>query len=169
MIKGLININSLRNKYNPIRPTLQNELCDIFTLSETNLGESFATAKFHITNFVLHPKYHNAHGGGVITYIKSDLPHRRRYDMESNASGFGLIILEVQLCKKEKWLICSYYKLPDIRDNMFDRSSSELTNSLQIATFFDHGGYQLWHEQRKYFIKFMEYIWSDKPCKWTNV
>ena len=56
MIMGHININSLRNKYDPIRSILQNGLCDIFTLSETKLDESFPTAQFHITNFVLHRK-----------------------------------------------------------------------------------------------------------------
>ena len=45
---------------------LQNGLCDIFTLSETKLDESFPTAQFHITYFVLHRKDRNAHGGGVI-------------------------------------------------------------------------------------------------------
>ena len=129
MIIGHININSLRNKYDPIRSILQNGVCDIFTLSETKLDESFPTAQFHITNFVLHRKDRNAHGGGVITYIRSDLPHRRRYDMELNASGFEFIILEVQLYKKEKWLICSCYKPPSIKDSVFERSFSELLNS----------------------------------------
>ena len=41
MIIGHVNINSLRNKYDPIRSILQNGLCDIFTLSETKLDESF--------------------------------------------------------------------------------------------------------------------------------
>ena len=102
MIIGHISKNSLRNKYDPIRSILQNGLCDIFTLSETKLDVSFPTAQFRITNFVLHRKDRNAHGGGVITYIRSDLPHRRRYDRELNASGFEFIIVEVELYKKEK-------------------------------------------------------------------
>ena len=134
MIIGHININSLRNKYDPIRSILQNGLCDIFTLSETKLDEWFPTAQFHIANFVLHRKDRNAHGGGVITYRRSDLPHRRRYDMELNASGFEFIILEVQLYKKEKWLICSCYKPPSIKDSVFEKSFSELLNSLQIES-----------------------------------
>ena len=93
IIIGHININSLRNKYDPIRSVLQNGLCDNFTLSETKLDESFPTAQFHIPNFVLHRKDRNAHGGGVITYIRSDLPHRRCYDMVLNANGFECIIL----------------------------------------------------------------------------
>ena len=68
MIIGHINVNSIRNKFDPIHSTLQNGLCDIFALSETKLDESFPTAQFHITNFVLHRKDRNAHGGGVITY-----------------------------------------------------------------------------------------------------
>ena len=134
VIIGHININSLRNKYDPIRSILHNGLCDIFTLSETKLDGSFPTAQFHITNFVLHRKDRNAHGGGIITYIRSDLPHRRRFDLELNASTFEFIILEVQLYKKEKWFICSCYKPPSIKDSVFERSFSELLNSLQIES-----------------------------------
>ena len=108
---GHININSLRNKYDPIRSILHNGLCDIFTVSETKLDGSFPTAQFHITNFVLHRKDRNAHGGGIITYIRSDLPHSRRFNFELNTSTFEFIILEVQLYKKEKWFICSCYNL----------------------------------------------------------
>ena len=104
MIIGHINVNSIRNKFDPIHSILQNGLCDIFALSETKLDESFPTAPFHITNFVLHRKDRNAHGGGVITYIRSDLPHRRRFDIELNINAIELIILEVQLYKKENGL-----------------------------------------------------------------
>ena len=135
MIIGHVNINSLRNKYDPIRSILQNGLCDIFTLSETKLDESFSTAQFHIINFTLHRKDRNAHGGGIITYIRSDLPHRRRTDLELNyASAFELVVREVQFYKKEKWFICSCYKLPCIKDSVFERSFSELLNSLQIES-----------------------------------
>ena len=82
----------------------------------------------------MHRKDRNAHRGGVINYIRSDPPHRRRYDMELNASGFEFIILEVQLYKKEAWLICSCYKPPNIKDSVFERSFSELLNSLQIES-----------------------------------
>ena len=134
MIIGHINVNSIRNKFDPIHSILQNGLCDIFALSETKLDKSFSTAQFHITNFVLHRKDRNAHGGGVITYIRSDLPHRRRFDIELNINAIEVIILEVQLYKKEKWFICSCYKPPSIKDSVFEKSFSELLNSLQIES-----------------------------------
>ena len=132
MIIGHINVNSIRNKFDPIHSILQNGLCDIFALSETKLDESFPTAQFHITNFVFHRKDRNTHGGGVITYIRSDLPHRRRFDIELNINAIELIILEVQLYKKEEWFICSCYKPPSIKDSVFEKSFSELLTSLQI-------------------------------------
>ena len=134
MIIGHINVNSIRNKFDPIHSILQNGLCDVFALSETKLDESFPTAQFHITSFVLHRKDRNAHGGGVITYIRSDLPHRRRFDIELNINAIELIILEVQLYKKEKWFICSCYKPPSIKDSVFEKSFSELLNSLHIES-----------------------------------
>ena len=134
MIIGHININSLRNKYVPIRSILQNGLCDIFALSETKLDESFPTAQFHISNFVLHRKDRNSHGGGIITYIRSDLPHRRRFDLELNVNTFEFIILEVQFYNKEKWFICSCYKPPGVKDSVFERSFNELLNSLQTES-----------------------------------
>ena len=53
MIIGYININSLRNKYDPVRSILQKGLCDIFTLSETKLDESFLTAQFLNNKFCI--------------------------------------------------------------------------------------------------------------------
>ena len=54
MIIGHINVNSIRNKFDPIHSILQNGLCDIFALSETKLDESFPTAQFHTEKTVTH-------------------------------------------------------------------------------------------------------------------
>ena len=108
------------------------ELCDILTLSVTELENSFPTAQFHITDFVLHRKDRNVHDRGIITYIRSDSPHRLRYDMELNAGAVELIILK--LYKKEKWFICSCFKPFNIKDSVLERNFSELSNSLQIKS-----------------------------------
>ena len=92
-----------------------NGLCDIFTISETKLDGSFPSAQFHIENFVLHRKDRNAQGGGVIAYIRSDLPHRRRFDMELNENAFEFILLEVQLYKKRKMVYMFLLQTPEYK------------------------------------------------------
>ena len=110
MIIGHVNINSLRNKVEPIHGIMSNSLCDILTLTETKIDGSFPSAQFSVKNYALHRQDRNVHGGGIVTYIRSDLPHRRRTDIESNGNGIETIVLEVQLHEKEKWFICSCYK-----------------------------------------------------------
>ena len=109
-------------------------MCDIFTLSQTKLGESFTTAQFRKTNIVLHHKDRDSHGGVIITYIRSDLPHKGRFDLVLNVNTFEFIFLEVQFYKKKKWFICSCYKPPRVKDSVFERSFNELLNYLQTES-----------------------------------
>ena len=62
-----------------------------------------------------HRNDRNAHGGGLIAYFRSDIPHRRRRDYESRASnGVGFIIFDV-IVLHEKWLFIGVYKPPPPR------------------------------------------------------
>ena len=59
----------------------QNTL-DVSFLSETKIDQSFPKAQFDIMGFKCHRADWNSHGGGIIAYIRNDLPHRRRNDIE---------------------------------------------------------------------------------------
>ena len=55
-------------------------------------------------------------------YIRSDIPHRRRYDLEKGIDcyiGFEVTIMEVRFASKERWLHVLGYKPPNIMISKF--------------------------------------------------
>ena len=69
-----------------------------------------------------------------MTYIRSDLPHRRRTDIESNGNGIETIVLEVKLHGKEKWFICSCYKPPHTKNSVFESNFNKLLTCVQMES-----------------------------------
>ena len=69
-----------------------------------------------------------------MTYIRSDLPHMRRTDIESNGDGIETIVLEVQLHEKEKWFICSCYKSPHTKNSEFESNFNKLLTCVQMES-----------------------------------
>lgn len=54
----------------------------MLTIAETKLDESFNSAQFQIENFHLWRADKTANGGGLLTYIRSDLPSDRKHKLE---------------------------------------------------------------------------------------
>ena len=139
LIAGSLNINSLRNKFQTVKYILQNEFTDILALCETKLDESFPEDQFNIPNYVCHRKDRTSHGGGLIIYARSDIPQRRRLDIESSidslTTGTEIIIVELILSSKERWFYISGYKPPCIKDSVmisaFDMLCDKLLNESQ--------------------------------------
>ena len=88
IIIGNFNINSLPYKFEQLKDLVMQHI-DILVLTETKLDDNFPTAQF-LANSFLEPyrldRYRN--GGGVIIYIREDIPNKRLdnyvfpYDME---------------------------------------------------------------------------------------
>ncbi len=75
---------------------------------------------FKVLNFKVHLKDINVQCGGLMMYVRGDLPERRRYDLEEcnlhNMSGrIEIMVVEIYL-RKDKWLCCSMHKHPSVRD-----------------------------------------------------
>ena len=60
-----MNINSLRYKFNDLKPILMDRLCDILVISETRLDDSFNNNLFAVNGYKLERKDRNANGGGI--------------------------------------------------------------------------------------------------------
>ena len=76
---------------------------------QSKIDESFPNAQFIVNDFSLHRKDRNRFGGGILLYMRSDIPHRRRYDLELNSQvshGVEIMIIETRLYKMEK-MVCS--------------------------------------------------------------
>ena len=70
-----VNINSFRHKFAPSSEILSNKLVDFMAIAETKLDSSFPSAQFYVQDFTLHRQDFTALSGGLIAYIRSDLPN----------------------------------------------------------------------------------------------
>ena len=66
-------------------------------IDETKLDSSFPSAQFSVEDFTLHRQDLTALSGGLIVYIRSDLPHRRHKYAEVNFDGFESLCIEVTI------------------------------------------------------------------------
>ena len=65
-----VNINSLRYKFNYLKPMLIDRLCDILVISETKLDDSFNNNLFAVNGYKLARKDRNANGGGIMIFLE---------------------------------------------------------------------------------------------------
>jgi exonuclease III len=86
-----LNINSVRHKFLPLSNMLNKSLIDILFLQETKLDDSFPHAQFHVQNYVLYRKDVTSNCGGLMALVRSDLPQRRRQDLESYETKSGRV------------------------------------------------------------------------------
>ncbi len=114
---GHININSVRNKIEFIHDILSNNLMDVLMISETKIDHSFPNANFAMTDYKLYRNDKNTRSGGLMLYIRGDLPHRRREDLEFDREGIQTIVIEC-IIKRRKWLIMLIYKPPKVANNV---------------------------------------------------
>ena len=123
-----LNINSLRHKIIDVRDRLNTTPCDILGLSETKLDHTFPDTQFHISGYRLFRKDRNCNGGGLLTYIRSDIPCRRIYTLEKT-SKVETIVIEVQPNKRNKLLLIMTYNPPKNSKQIFIEEVSSLLDS----------------------------------------
>ena len=118
IVIGHLNINSLRNKFCEIYDILLNELIDVFGLSETKLDSSFTSSQFSVPDYTMHRVDRNSHGGGILFYVKSAIPHRTRKDLScSKESRVETLVIEIKL-RKEKIMVVLVYKPPNVSNDV---------------------------------------------------
>ena len=96
---------------------------DIFTLCETKLDSSLPIDQFDVPGYNCIRRDHSSNGGGLMCYVRSDIPHHRKDDIEhaiESHMGFEIIIMEMMVNHKEKWLYALGYKPPEIKKSVFD-------------------------------------------------
>ena len=96
MIFSHMNINSLAPKFIEIQDILVKGFSDIFFISETKLDDSFPNAQFHVPSFSTHRIDRNAHGGGLLCYVKETIPHKSRPDIAINKNGIESLVIQIK-------------------------------------------------------------------------
>ena len=103
LVIAQININSLRNKFDLLVQIISNNV-DILLVSETKIDSSFPNAQFYIAGYNVYRRDRNLNGGGILLYVKEDIPSN---SLSINTS-FETFFIEINI-RKKKWLIgCTY-------------------------------------------------------------
>ena len=111
-----LNINSLRHTFHDLSDLFSDRLVDIHFISETKLHSTFTQAQFDAPGYNYFRKYRNCHGGGLLAYIISDLPARRRPDLE--LSRIESVIIEITIHNRKWGIICAY-RPPSMNNSFF--------------------------------------------------
>ena len=131
-----LNINSLRNKIHDLRTMIYDIAPEVLTISETKLDDTFPDAQFIIDGYI-NPgnlrRDRNKYGGGLITYIKRGIPHKRLPKMEPTNSEVTCIELTFG---KRKWGYVAVYRPPNENVNVFFANLSMCLE--QITNQYDH-------------------------------
>ena len=104
-----ININSIRNKFDQLVSSIKNNI-DILMISETKIDNSFPTMQFHIEGYCIYRLDRNEYGGGILVYVREDIPSRFIPMPSSSIESF---FIELNLrCKKWYYEKCPREKFP---------------------------------------------------------
>ena len=105
IIIGHININSIRNKIHVLADMIKDRV-DILLISETKLDNTFPKPQFFLNGYSEpHRLDRTANGGGLLLYLRSDIPAK---PLQLVTGNIECIILEVTISKK-KWLLIGTY------------------------------------------------------------
>ena len=116
LIFSHLNVNSLSSKFMEMNELLIKGKTDVLFLSETKLDSSYPNAQFNVSQFTIHRLDRNAHGGGLICYVKDSLPHRNRTDIAVNENGIETIVIQIKTADKNI-LFLHVYRPPNTHVN----------------------------------------------------
>ena len=102
LIIALVNINSLRNKFDSLLEILQSNGA-ILLISETKIDSSFPTDQFNIEDYTTYRLDRNSNGGGILLYAREDIPSAR-LNTELFIEG---CCIEINIRKKKWLLVCA--------------------------------------------------------------
>ena len=106
---------------------------DLLIISETKIDSSFNDNLFKVEGYKMERRDRTTHGGGLMTFVRSDLPFKRRKDLE--CQEIETICYELSMAKR-KWCIVGAYRKPSLENKVFE---NDITKSLdQIFLKFDH-------------------------------
>ena len=125
VILATLNINTIANKFTALKEIVSNHI-DILIIEETKLDETFPKGSFEIQGFK-EPfrKDRNIHGGGIMVFVREDIPSRELTTVKFRENIEGLFI-EINL-RKSKWLLFATYKPPSFsKEKFFDITCNAL-------------------------------------------
>ena len=116
---------------------------DILMISETKLDDSFPTARFLLHGFsATYRRDRNSKDGGILMYIREDIPSRLLNSKSNSKSGTETISVEINLRKRKLCLNCSYKPNKNLISNLLeclnrimDKFSKNYDNVIFLGNF----------------------------------
>ena len=107
IIMAHLNINSLRNKCEGLKSLVKDKV-DILCITESKLDKSFPKGQFEMAGYKSPIRLdRDKSGGGLIIYIREDIPAKTLESLPSDRDNEGIFI-EINL-RNNKWLLfCGY-------------------------------------------------------------
>ena len=108
---GSLNINSIRYKLDQLKVIIEDNI-DILIIQETKLDNTFPDGQFYIEGYF--PPFRrdrNGYGGGLLIYIKENIPDKilNNNNLANDIEG---IFIELNF-KNDKWLLFGTYHPPN--------------------------------------------------------
>ena len=117
VILAHLNINSIRNKFTCLKELVSDNI-DVLVIQETKLDETFPERAFMIPGYKKpFRKDRNSHGGGIMVFIRDDIPSREVPQIQGFSDLEGMFV-EINL-RKSKWLLFATYKPPSFSKNNY--------------------------------------------------
>ena len=119
-----ININSIRYKHNELFTRAQNNI-DILSIAEAELDSSFPSAQFLVHGYKTpYRKDGNKHGGGLLVYVKEDIPCCQLTNHPPVHNLLDIIAVELNFWR-QIWLLIVVYSCPSVSDTvLFEQMSN---------------------------------------------
>ena len=124
-----VNINSFRHKFAHSHELLSNDSADFLAISESTLDDSFPDAQFNAQGYNLFRQDNTSSSGGLIIYVRSDIPHRRLNNAEFNDNGVESLCIELTIGKTKTVLSC-VYKHPKVKHVVFKETMGKMVDHL---------------------------------------
>ena len=131
---GHLNITSLAGKLDQLKLLIGKNI-DILVITETKTDSSFPKAQFKIEGFSMPFRLdRNRFGGGVLIYVREDIPGKQLTKNRLPDDTEGLFI-EINL-RKVKWLLFGTYHLHQQQDHFLKQVNFALDTCREIYDNF---------------------------------
>ncbi|XP_068690306.1 uncharacterized protein [Montipora foliosa] len=113
-----LNVNSLLKHIDEIRHVLRSTPFDIFAINESKIDESIPDNEISIPGYNLIRKDRNRAGGGVVLYIRDNIPFSDRKDLVP--SSLEMFCAEINRPHSKSFLVCTWYRPPNSDMDLFN-------------------------------------------------
>ena len=114
----IASLNSLLKHIDEIRHVFRSTPFDISAINESKIDESILDNEISIPGYNLIRKDRNRAGGGVVLYIRNNIPFSDRKDLVP--SSLEMVCAEINRPHSKSFLACTWYRPPNSDMDIFN-------------------------------------------------